>query len=49
MTDLQRVSVDDDALDDELQDGLVLTEVGILEPRQIRPLNAATFVSTARA
>src|SRR3954469_9195107 len=33
MVDLQRVFVDDDALDDELQDGLALAEVGILEPR----------------
>ena len=33
MADFQRVSMDDDALDDELQDGLALTEVGILEPR----------------
>jgi hypothetical protein len=34
MADFQRVSMDDDALDDELQDGLALTEVGILEPRR---------------
>src|SRR5918993_95309 len=33
MTDLQRVLVDDDALDDELQDSLTLAEVGVLEPR----------------
>src|SRR3954469_3783494 len=33
MVDLQRVFVDDDALDDELQDGLALAEVGLLEPR----------------
>ena len=32
MADLQRVFMDDDALDDELQDSLALAEVGILEP-----------------
>src|SRR3954468_13635255 len=33
MADFQRVFVDDDALDDELQDSLAVAEVGILEPR----------------
>ena len=36
MTDLQRVFVNDDAVDDELQDGLALAEVGVLKP----PANA---------
>ena len=37
MVDLQRVFVDDDALDDELQDSLALAEVGLLEPRADPP------------